>query len=133
MLTGYRHAAIDCGFGDIDGARRQANGSAYGAVANRQALACRDNIAADGGVVQVEALTGPVQVAFDARWGGVFVGRENVSGGIRAGKGSGGKGNERQRDEGECEKEATSRFATLRRRELIARHRWSFVRCSTCI
>ncbi len=23
MLTGYRHAAIDCGFGDIDGARRR--------------------------------------------------------------------------------------------------------------
>lgn len=35
VLTGYRHAAIDCGFGDIDGARRQANGAAYGAVANR--------------------------------------------------------------------------------------------------
>ena len=35
MLTGYRHAAIDCGFGDIDGARRQANSAAYGAVANR--------------------------------------------------------------------------------------------------
>ena len=35
VLTGYRHAAIDCGFGDIDGACRQANGSAYGAVANR--------------------------------------------------------------------------------------------------
>ena len=51
MLTGYRHAAIDCGFRDIDGARRQANGAAYGAVANRQALACRDNIAADGSVV----------------------------------------------------------------------------------
>ena len=51
MLTGYRHAAIDCGFGDIDGTRRQANGSAYSAVANRQALACRDNIAADGSVV----------------------------------------------------------------------------------
>ena len=28
MLTGYRHTAIDCGFGDIDGACRQANGSA---------------------------------------------------------------------------------------------------------
>ena len=35
MLTGYRHTAIDYGFGDIDGARRQANGAAYGAVANR--------------------------------------------------------------------------------------------------
>lgn len=51
VLTGYRHAAIDCCFGDIDGTRRQANGSAYSAVANRQALACRDNIAADGSVV----------------------------------------------------------------------------------
>ena len=35
VLTGYRRAAIDCGFGDVDGARRQANGSAYGAIANR--------------------------------------------------------------------------------------------------
>ena len=35
MLTGYRHAAIDRGFGDVDGACRQANGAAYGAVANR--------------------------------------------------------------------------------------------------
>ena len=35
MLTGYRHAAIDYSFGDIDGARRQANGAAYGAVAHR--------------------------------------------------------------------------------------------------
>ena len=51
VLAGYRHAAIDCGFGDIDGTRRQANGAAYGAVANRQALARRDNIAADGGIV----------------------------------------------------------------------------------
>ncbi|MFR7733829.1 MAG: hypothetical protein ACLU7D_11060 [Collinsella sp.] len=51
VLTGYRHAAIDCGFGDIDGARRQANGSAYGAVANREGIARGDNIAADGSVV----------------------------------------------------------------------------------
>ena len=51
MLTGYRHAAIDCSFGDIDGARRQANGAAYGAVANREGIARGDNIAADGSVV----------------------------------------------------------------------------------
>ena len=51
VLASYRYASINCGFGDIDGARRQANGAAYSAVANRQALARRDNIAADGSVV----------------------------------------------------------------------------------
>lgn len=51
VLAGHRDAAIDCGFGDIDGACRQTNGAAYGAIANRQVLTRRDNIAADGGVV----------------------------------------------------------------------------------
>ena len=35
VLAGHRDAAINRGLGDVDGARRQANGAAYGAVANR--------------------------------------------------------------------------------------------------
>ena len=35
VLSGNRHASINGGLGDIDGARRQTDGAAYGAVANR--------------------------------------------------------------------------------------------------
>ena len=101
MLAGHRHAAIDRGLGDIDGARRQTDGAAYGAVADRKRVACRDDVAVDGGVVQVKALSGPVQVAFDAGRIGVAFGCEYVARGVRAGERCRGKRGERERDERE--------------------------------
>ena len=132
MLARDGHAAINRGLCDIDGARRQANGAAHRATTNRKRIAGGDDIAVDGGVVQIEALACPVQIAFDAGRIGVTVGRKNIARGIRAGKSCGGKDGKCQRDKGECDKEATPCFMTVRRRELIARHGRSFVRCSTC-
>ena len=101
MLASHRYAAINCGFGDIDGARRKTNGAAHRAVADREGIARSDDIAVDGGVVQVEALTCPVQVTFDAGRSGVIVGRKYVACGVRAGKSRSGKCGERQSDERE--------------------------------
>ena len=66
MLTDDRDAAINRSLGNVDGARRKTNGAAHRAVADREGIARSDDIAVDGGVVQVEALTCPVQVTFDA-------------------------------------------------------------------
>lgn len=62
MLTDDRDAAINRSLGNVDGARRKTNGAAHRAVADREGIARSDDIAVDGGIVQVEALTCPVQV-----------------------------------------------------------------------
>ena len=108
MLTDDRDAAINRGLGNIDGARRKTNGAAHCAVANREGIARGDDIAVDGRIVQVEGLTGPVQVAFDAGRIGVIVGRKYVSSGVRAGERLRGKCGERERDERECHKQAAT-------------------------
>ncbi|MEI3351932.1 MAG: hypothetical protein V8Q95_04445 [Collinsella sp.] len=108
VLAGDRDAAINRGLGDIDGARRKTNGAAHCAVANREGIARGDDIAVDGRIVQVEGLTGPVQVAFDAGRIGVIVGRKYVSSGVRAGERRRGKCGERERDERECHKQAAT-------------------------
>ena len=101
MLASDGHAAINRGLGNVDGTRRQADGATHRAVADREGIARGDDIAVDGGVVQVEALTCPVQVTFDAGRIGVIVGRKYVSCGVRAGERRRGKRGDRQRDE--CE------------------------------
>ena len=126
MLSGNRHASINGGLGDIDGASCQADGAAYGAVANRQALTSRDDIAVDGRVIQVKALTGPVQIALDAGWTGIPVGHENIARAIGAGECHGGERGKRQRDKREGHNEASAHVATLRRRGLVVRHGESF-------
>ena len=108
MLAGNGHAAINRGLGNVDGARRKTNGAAYGAVADGEALACCNYVAVDGGVVQVEGLTGPVQVTLDAGRIGVIVGRKYVSCGVRAGERRRGKCSNRQCDERECHKQAAT-------------------------
>lgn len=101
MLTDDRDAAINRGLGDIDSACRQADGAAHRAVADGEALACRNYVAVDGGVIQVEGLTGPVQVTLNAGRIGVIVGRKYVACGVRAGERRRGKHGDRQRDERE--------------------------------
>ena len=101
MLAGNGHAAINRSLGNVDGARRQADGAAHRAVADGEALACCNYVAADGRIVQVEGLTCPVQVTFDAGRIGVIVGRKYVACGVCAGERRRGKRGDRQRDE--CE------------------------------
>lgn len=86
MLASNGHAAINRGLGNVDGACRQTDGAAHRAVADGEALACRNYVAVDGGVVQVEGLTGPVQVALDAGRIRVVVGCKYVARRVRAGK-----------------------------------------------
>ena len=86
MLASNGHAAINRGLGNVDGACRQTDGAAHRAVADGEALACRNYVAVDGSVVQVEGLTGPVQVALDAGRIRVVVGCKYVACRVRAGK-----------------------------------------------
>ena len=86
MLASDGHAAINRGLGNVDGTRRQADGAAHRAVADGEALACCNYVAADGRIVQVEGLTCPVQVTFDAGRIGVIVGRKYVACGVCAGE-----------------------------------------------
>ena len=95
VLTDDRDAAINRGLGDIDSACRQADGAAHRAVADGEALACCNYVAADGRIVQVEGLTCPVQVTFDAGRIGVIVGRKYVACGVRAGERRRGKRGDR--------------------------------------
>ena len=108
MLTNDRDAAINRGLGNVDGACRQTDGTAHRAVANRESIARGDDIAVDGRIVQVEGLTCPVQVTFDAGRIGVIVGRKYVACGVRAGERRRGKRGDRQRDERECHKQAAT-------------------------
>ena len=101
MLASHRYAAINRGLGNVDCACCQTDGAAHRAVADREGIARGDDIAVDGGVVQVEGLTGPVQVTLDAGRIDVIVGRKYVSCGVCAGERRRGKCGERQRDE--CE------------------------------
>lgn len=108
MLASDGHAAINRGLGNVDGARRKTNGAAHRAVADRESIARGDDIAVDGRVVQVEGLTYPVQVTFDAGRIGVIVGRKYVACGVRVGERRRGKHGDRQRDERECHKQAAT-------------------------
>lgn len=101
MLASDGHAAINRGLGNVDGACRQTDGAAHCAVTDREGIARGDDIAADGHIIQVEGLTCPVQVTFDAGRIGVIVGRKYVSCGVRAGERRRGKHGDRQRDERE--------------------------------
>ena len=133
MLAGNGHAAINRSLGNVDGARRKTNGAAHRAVADGESIARGDDIAVDGRIVQVEGLTCPVQVTFDAGRIGVIVGRKYVACGVRASERRRGKCGERQRDECEQDGDAAPCFTALGQRELITGHSESFVRCSICI
>ena len=108
MLASNGHAAINRGLGNVDGACRQTDGAAHRAVADRESIARGDDIAVDGRIVQVEGLTCPVQVTFDAGRIGVIVGRKYVACGVRAGERRRGKRGDRQSDERECQKQAAT-------------------------
>ena len=108
MLAGNGRTAINRSLGNVDGARRQADGAAHRAVADRESIARGDDIAVDGRIVQVEGLTCPVQVTFDAGRIGVIVGRKYVACGVRAGERRRGKRSDRQCDERECHKQAAT-------------------------
>jgi len=101
VLAGNRNAAVNRGLGDIDSACRQADGATHRAVADREGIARGDDIAVDGHIIQVEGLTGPVQVTLNAGRIGVIVGRKYVACGVRAGERRRGKHGDRQRDERE--------------------------------
>ncbi len=108
VLASDGHAAINRGLGNVDGACRQTDGTAHRAVADRESIARGDDIAVDGRIVQVEGLTCPVQVTFDAGRIGVIVGRKDIACGVRAGERRRGKRGDRERDERECHKQAAT-------------------------